>query len=101
MTQCCQDCGNAVSFSAGTCPNCGSSMPRSNGRAYNLFHIDEKNDKRLMAALGGGSTVGLIYGIVMSSRAIGAVFDGLVYDVLGAIIAALVAFAIKLLSARC
>ncbi len=90
----CGDYGKSASVSTGNCPDCDTV------RGDNLFRFDENNDKRVMAALSAGSTIGLIYGIVTASGPTAAIFGGLAYAILGILVAAPIAFAINLLCTR-
>jgi hypothetical protein len=96
----CHDCGWSVSFSATTCPSCGSREPsgpyRHNRKEARRLGIEDKNDKNLivvMTALGG---IGVFYGVEASSSSLGAMGLGLWYGFVGVAIGAPLAFAINI-----
>jgi hypothetical protein len=96
----CHDCGNAVSFSAGSCPNCGSREPsgsyRWNQREARRYRIEERNDRTLILMTVGLGAVGAFYGVEISSSAFGALIAGLCYGFLGVVIGVPLAFAINI-----
>lgn len=81
----CYDCSGDVSFSAATCPHCGSREPFGphvqSSKDRRMNRIEEKNDQSLLGTTVLCSGIGFFYGAVM----IGA-FGAFGYGLLGAII---------------
>ncbi|UVO33074.1 hypothetical protein KUF59_05450 [Bradyrhizobium arachidis] len=82
----CYDCGGNVSFSAVTCPHCGSPEPAGpylqNPKERRLHGIEEKNDQTLIGMTVLCSGIGLFYGAVMVGT-LGAFGYGLLGAVIG------------------
>ena len=96
----CHDCGRPISFSASTCPNCGSLEP---GGAYvhskhelRRFRGEARNDHTLLVTVLGCGLGGALYGAVTASSIFTAILFGCLYGCLGALIGAPVAFVINM-----
>lgn len=96
----CYDCGGGVSFSALSCPHCGSTRPSGpyvlSARERKLHRIEEKNDKRLVALTLLSCGVGVAFGVLTASGPWSAIVGGLGYGFLGAAIGGPTAFIINL-----
>lgn len=96
----CNGCGNGVSFSAVSCPHCGSTEPsgsyRFNATESRRARIEERNDRRLILMTTGMAFVGAFYGLETSSGALVAIIAAPLYGLVGATIGALLAFAINI-----
>jgi hypothetical protein len=96
----CHDCGNGVSFSATTCPYCGSIEPRGpfihSKRDLRRLRAEERNDHNILVctlACGGG---GAFYGLVIASSPLWKILLGLGYGSLGVLIGVPIAFVINM-----
>ena len=96
----CYDCREPVSFSAATCPHCGSLEPGGpyvhNRRELRRFRGEARNDRTLMIsviACGLGAT---LYGALTASGTLSAVVFGLLYGSLGALIGTPIPFVINM-----
>jgi hypothetical protein len=82
----CYDCGGAVSFSAVSCPHCGSREPSGpyfqSPRQQRLHRIEERNDQTLIGMLVLCTGIGFFYGAV-TGGALPAVGYGLVGAIIG------------------
>jgi rRNA maturation protein Nop10 len=69
----CHDCGRCVSFTAASCPHCGSIEPagpyRFNRKEARRHRIEERNDRTLILMTVGFGAVGAFYGVEISSSA--------------------------------
>lgn len=96
----CHDCGNGVSFSAASCPHCGSIEPsgsyRLNAREARRLRIEERNDRRLILMTVGLAAIGVFYGLETSSSPLGTLITAPLYGFVGAAIGAPLAFAINM-----
>jgi 4-hydroxy-3-methylbut-2-en-1-yl diphosphate synthase IspG/GcpE len=96
----CHDCGAGVSFSAASCPHCGSQEPSGphvlSSQEIRRHRIEQRNDRTLALAVVGCAASGAFYGIVMSASQIGAVVAGCGYAFVGMIIGACVGFVINM-----
>lgn len=96
----CHDCGAGVSFSAASCPHCGSQEPSGphvfSPEEIRRHRIEQRNDRTLALAVVGCAAAGAFYGIVMSSSQIGAVIAGCGYAFVGMIIGVGVGFVINM-----
>jgi hypothetical protein len=83
----CHDCGGPVSFSAVTCPHCGSREPSGayihSPRERRFHRIEERNDQTLIGMLVLCTGAGFFYGAV-TGGALPAVGYGLVGAIIGA-----------------
>jgi rRNA maturation protein Nop10 len=96
----CHDCEQSVSFTAASCPHCGSIEPagpyRFNRKEARRYRIEERNDRTLILMTVGFGVVGAFYGAESSSSMLGALIVGLWYGFLGVVIGMLLAFAINI-----
>jgi hypothetical protein len=96
----CHDCGARVSFSATSCPRCGSQEP-SGPHAFSRteirrHRIEQRNDHMLALATVGCTAAGAFYGAVMSSGPYAALLAGCFYGFVGMVIGVGVGFVINL-----
>ena len=91
----CHDCGGPVSFSAATCPHCGSKEPSGpyirSPREQRFHRIEERNDQTLIGMLVLCTGIGFFYGAVT-----GGAWPAVGYGFVGAIIGAPAGFIINL-----
>jgi hypothetical protein len=96
----CHDCGQSVSFTAPSCPHCGSIEPagpyRFNRKEARRHRIEEKNDRTLIAITVVLGMIGAFYGVETSPSILGALVAGVCYGFLGTAIGAPLAFAINI-----
>jgi hypothetical protein len=96
----CHDCGRPISFSATTCPSCGSLEPGGpyvhSGRERRRFRGEARNDHTLLIAVLGCALGGALFGAVTASGAFTAIMFGCFYGCVGALIGAPVAFVINM-----
>ena len=96
----CHDCGKAVSFSAASCPHCGSSEPQGpyvqSRRERRRHRREERNDHTVMMAVLGCSALGACYGAITASGALWKVVAGTGYGSLGLLLGVPVAFIINI-----
>lgn len=96
----CHDCSKAVSFSAASCPHCGSTEPQGpyvQSRRERLRHRrEERNDHTVMMAVLGCSVLGACYGAITASGALWKVIAGTGYGSLGLLLGVPVAFIINI-----
>lgn len=95
----CHDCGEAVSFSAGNCPHCGSTQPcgpyvLSVGE-LKRHRIEEKNDRRLVAVTALCCVLGVAFGVLTASGPWSAIMGGLGFGFVGLAVGAPAAFIIN------
>lgn len=84
----CHDCDHQVSFSAVTCPHCGSREP-SGGYQLSFkqarrLGAEERNDNRMLAFMFAFAAVGEAYGAWSGSSWVGSLFWATAYGVIGA-----------------
>src|SRR5215475_11079202 len=86
----CHDCGARVSFSAASCPHCGSQEPSGpyvfSRREIRLHRIEQRNDRTLALAVVGCTAAGAFYGAVMNSGLYAAFLAGCFYGCVGMVI---------------
>ncbi len=96
----CNDCGNAVSFSAAQCPHCGSREPAGpywmNAGEHRLFNIEARNDRQAAIVAGLACAIGGFYGVSIGSGLVSAILWGLAYGALGLLAGVPVAVAVNL-----
>jgi hypothetical protein len=96
----CHDCGAGVSFSAASCPHCGSQEPSGpyvfNRTEIRRHRIEQRNDWTLALSTLGCAAGGAFYGVVMSTSPIGALLAGSGYGLVGMIIGVGVGFVLNL-----
>ena len=89
-----------MSFSATTCPNCGSLEPGGpyvhNKRELRRFRGEARNDHTLLIAVLGCAIGGAFFGAVTASNTFTAIVFGLLYGCLGALIGTPVALVINM-----
>jgi hypothetical protein len=91
----CHDCGEAISFSAVACPNCGSREPTG----LQVFSTEEtrrqvRNDHTLAVTVLACGAAGVLYGVAWSFDLTSAVVGGLVYGIAGMLVGVPIGFAI-------
>jgi len=91
----CHDCGGTVSFSAYSCPHCGSREPAGpyihSPREQRLHNIEERNDQTLIGMLVLCAGIGFFFGAVT-----GGAWPAIGYGVVGGIIGVPAGFIINL-----
>jgi hypothetical protein len=96
----CQDCGEAVSFSAANCPHCGSTEPQGpydhSRRERRRHRLEERNDHTMMMAVLGCSALGACYGAITASGPLWKILAGVGYGSLGLLLGVPVAFVINM-----
>jgi hypothetical protein len=96
----CHDCGSAISFSASSCPRCGSLEPRGpyvhSRREQRLHRIEERNDRNLMMSVLGCGALGALFGAITALSPFGAVVAGIAYGCLGVLLGVPVGFVINM-----
>ncbi len=96
----CPDCGNAVSFSASSCPHCGSTEPRGpyvhDVRELRQHRIEERNDRNLMVAVLACGALGALFGALTASSLSWALVAGTGYGGLGMLLGVPVAFVVNM-----
>ena len=96
----CHDCGKAVSFSAASCPHCGSTEPQGpyvqSRRERRRHRREERNDHTVMMAVLGCSALGVCYGAITATGALWKVLAGTGYGSLGLLLGVPVAFIINI-----
>ena len=96
----CHDCERPVSFSALSCPHCGSTEPAGpyafNKKEARRFRVEQRNDHMLVITTVACSCAGALYGILLSSSTFVAIMAGVGYGVVGLLIGVPIAFAINL-----
>jgi hypothetical protein len=95
----CHDCGEGVSFTAASCPHCGSTEPSGpvvlSRRAIRKLRAEETNDRRLLVITLFCCGLGILYGVVMGPGGSGSLWSGLAYGFVGAVIGVPAAFIIN------
>ena len=95
----CYDCGEGVSFSAWSCPHCGSTQPSGpyvlNAREQKRHRIEEKNDRRLVAVTTLCCALGVAFGVLTASGSSSAILGGLGFGFVGLVIGVPAAFIIN------
>jgi hypothetical protein len=90
----CHDCGGRVSFSAATCPHCGSKEPSGSYIPRQLekyrHRIEERNDQTLVSMTVLCIGIGFFFGAVT-----GGAWPAIGYGLIGAIIGAPAAFIVN------
>ena len=95
----CHDCGAGVSFSAVSCPHCGSREPAGpyvHGRGeLRRLRAEERNDRTLILAVAGCGLFGVFFGAMTASGTFGAVLSGMGYGTIGLLLGVPVGFVIN------
>jgi len=92
----CHDCNIPVSFSARSCPGCGSREPagpyRFSAKEARLHRIEHRNDNTLVTVTIVSGVIGAVFGVLTSSGTFGAWFGGFGYGLLGVLVGPPLAF---------
>jgi hypothetical protein len=95
----CYDCGGGVSFSASSCPHCGSTQPSGpyvlSARELKRHRIEEKNDRRLVVVTALCCGAGVAFGVLTASGPWSAILGGLGFGFVGLALGAPAAFIIN------
>src|ERR1700761_3240898 len=95
----CHDCGGGVSFTAASCPHCGSTdAPRPyvhSRRELRKLRVEATNDRRLIIVTLACCCLGFAYGAVMGPGGPASLWGGLSYGFVGAVIGVPAAFIIN------
>lgn len=96
----CHDCGEPVSFSAASCPSCGSTEPQGpyvHNRSERRRHRrEERNDLTLMISVIACGLGGAFYGAVTASGTLSAILFGIAYGGLGVLIGTPIGFVVNM-----
>jgi hypothetical protein len=96
----CHDCRRPVSFSAVSCPHCGSTEPSGpyvhSKKELRRLRAEDRNDHTLLVTTVGCCGGGALYGILISSSTLGAIQACHGYGVFGLLVGVPVAFAINM-----
>jgi hypothetical protein len=96
----CHDCGNRVSFSAASCPHCGSIEPRGpyvhSRLELRRLRAEERNDHTLMVMVLACGIGGVLYGIVMATSPLWKILLATGYGCLGVLIGVPIAFIVNM-----
>jgi hypothetical protein len=96
----CYDCGNAVSFSAASCPHCGSSEPAGpyqfSARERRRHRIEARNDRSLIVIAAVSGAIGVLYGAGSGGGTLGAIAGAFGYGLVGVLIGVPIAFAVNM-----
>ncbi|MEH2468982.1 hypothetical protein V1281_001762 [Nitrobacteraceae bacterium AZCC 2161] len=97
----CHDCGNPVSFSAVSCPRCGSREPsgpyKKSAKEAQRHRIEDRNDRNLIVTAMTLGAVGASYGWLTSATMLGAIVPVIGYGVLGMLVGAPLGFAANMI----
>jgi hypothetical protein len=95
----CHDCGEGVSFTAASCPHCGSTEPVGpyvhSRRELRKLRVEAANDRRLVIVTLACCALGIVYGAVMGPGGAASFWGGLAYGFVGAVIGVPAAFIIN------
>jgi hypothetical protein len=96
----CRDCRRPVSFSAVSCPHCGSTEPSGSyvfsKKEARRLRIEQRNDEMLIITTVACGCAGALYGILLSSSTFAAIMAGTGYAVIGLLVGVPIGFAINL-----
>ena len=96
----CHDCGQEISFSAASCPRCGSTEPIGpyvhSRQELRKLRVEAANDRRLVIVTVACCGLGFVYGAVMGPGGAASIWGGLAYGFVGAVIGVPAAFIINL-----
>ncbi len=96
----CHDCGRPVSFSAASCPHCGSTEPSGpyvhSKKELRRLRAEDRNDHTLLVTTVACCGGGVLWGVLLSSSTIGAVLAGVGYGTFGLLVGVPIAFAINM-----
>lgn len=95
----CHDCGQEISFSAVSCPRCGSTEPVGpyvhSRQELRKLRVEAINDRRLVVVTLVCCGLGFAYGAVMGPGGTASIWSGLAYGFVGAVIGVPAAFIIN------
>jgi hypothetical protein len=95
----CHDCRRPVSFSAASCPHCGSIEPSGpyvhSTKELRRLRAEDRNDHTLLVTTVACCCGGALGGILLSSSTFGAIMAGIGYGIVGLIIGVPIGFAIN------
>src|SRR3569833_2206025 len=96
----CHDCGGRVSFTAASCPHCGSTEPVGpyvhSPRELRKLRVEATNDRRLVIVTLACCGIGIVYGAVMGPGGTASAWCGLAYGFVVAVIGVRAAFIINM-----
>ncbi|MFT4116544.1 hypothetical protein [Bradyrhizobium sp.] len=96
----CHDCGQAVSFSAASCPNCGSREPAGpyahSERELRRLRGEARNDRTLIVSVVGCGLLGAAFGGLTASGSIMTIVGAAFYGLIGVLLGAPVGFVINM-----
>jgi hypothetical protein len=96
----CHDCRRPVSFSAASCPHCGSTKPLGSyvfsKKEARRLRVEQRNDETLLVATVACCCAGALYGFLLSSSTFGAIMAGTGYGFIGLLVGVPIGFAINL-----
>lgn len=95
----CEDCGKPVSFSAKSCPHCGSAEPSGpyvfSRREARRLRLEQRNDSNLVVTTVACAGGGALYGVLVSTNTLGAIIWGVGYGLTGLLVGVPIGFAIN------
>jgi hypothetical protein len=101
----CHDCKHAVSFSAASCPHCGSTEPtgpyKFSKKEARSYRIEQRNDNNLVVTTLAFGAIAASYGVLVNLPSVfAATVAGLAYGLLGLLIGAPLAFTVNMVRHR-
>jgi hypothetical protein len=95
----CHDCGGGVSFTASSCPHCGSTEPAGpyvhSRSELRKLRAEATNDRRLVVVTLACCAIGFAFGAVMGPGGTASLWSGMGYGFVGAVIGVPAAFIIN------
>src|ERR1700688_5002848 len=96
----CRDCRRPVSFSAVSCPHCGSTEPSGpyvhSKKELRRLGAEDRNDHTLLVTTVACCCGGALWGVLLSSSTLGAILAGLGYGTFGLLVGVTIRFAINM-----
>jgi hypothetical protein len=96
----CHDCGHAVSFSAASCPQCGSREPAGphvhSPRELRRLRAEARNNRTLIVSVVGCGLLGAAFGALTASGSIMVVVRAAFYGLVGVLLGAPIGFVINM-----
>lgn len=96
----CHDCGQAVSFSAASCVQCGSREPAGpyvhSPREMRRLRAEAYNDRTLILSVVGCGCIGASFGALTASGPIMMVFSAAFYGLIGVLLGTPIGFVINM-----